>query len=234
MLTAARPHHRSPDSRNLPALGDLVPNPDRHQGRALRRGRRRPLHRRIRNAPRPHSRSRRPGSARRLYRRLRRHQQHPRRIPLRHSGDGHRGALLGDVVLRRNGGLPQLQRVLGDSTVQLIDTYDTLEGARHAAKLGGPFWGVRLDSGDFARRYPARSAPSSTKPAAATPRSWSSGDLDEYKIRELHPRRRTDRRFWRRHATRHFRRRANSQRHLQNGRARNLRHQALHRQIQRR
>ena len=43
----------------------------------------------------------------------------------------------------------KLQRVLGESTVQLLDTYDTLEGARHAAKLGRPLWGVRLDSGDF-------------------------------------------------------------------------------------
>ena len=43
----------------------------------------------------------------------------------------------------------KLQRVLGASTVQLLDTYDTLEGARRAAKLGGPMWGVRLDSGDF-------------------------------------------------------------------------------------
>ena len=43
----------------------------------------------------------------------------------------------------------KLQRVLGESTVQLLDTYDTLEGARRAAKAGGPLWGVRLDSGDF-------------------------------------------------------------------------------------
>ena len=43
----------------------------------------------------------------------------------------------------------QLQRVLGERTVQLLDTYDTLEGARHAAKLGRPLWGVRIDSGDF-------------------------------------------------------------------------------------
>jgi len=43
----------------------------------------------------------------------------------------------------------RLQRVLGDFTVQLIDTYDTLEGARRAAELGRPLWGVRIDSGDF-------------------------------------------------------------------------------------
>ncbi len=42
-----------------------------------------------------------------------------------------------------------LQRLLGPFTVFLIDTYDTLEGARLATQLGRPFWGVRLDSGDL-------------------------------------------------------------------------------------
>src|SRR6516225_7182712 len=37
----------------------------------------------------------------------------------------------------------KLQRLLGDSTVQLLDTYDTLEAARRTAKLGRPLWGVR-------------------------------------------------------------------------------------------
>jgi nicotinate phosphoribosyltransferase len=42
-----------------------------------------------------------------------------------------------------------LQCLLGDSTVFLIDTYDTIEGAHLAARVGRPFWGVRLDSGDL-------------------------------------------------------------------------------------
>ncbi len=42
-----------------------------------------------------------------------------------------------------------LQRLLGESTVFLIDTYDTLAGARLATRLGRPIWGVRLDSGDL-------------------------------------------------------------------------------------
>src|SRR6202790_1684261 len=41
----------------------------------------------------------------------------------------------------------ELQKVLGPQTVQLIDTYDTLQGARRTAELGPPLWGVRLDSG---------------------------------------------------------------------------------------
>ncbi len=43
----------------------------------------------------------------------------------------------------------RLQDLLGERTVQLIDTYDTAEGARQAAALGRPLWGVRLDSGDL-------------------------------------------------------------------------------------
>ena len=39
--------------------------------------------------------------------------------------------------------------LLGDATVYLIDTYDTMEGARLAAQLGPPLWGVRLDSGNL-------------------------------------------------------------------------------------
>ena len=43
-----------------------------------------------------------------------------------------------------------LQDLLGPGTVYLIDSFDTLEGARKAAALGQPMWGVRLDSGDLA------------------------------------------------------------------------------------
>ena len=43
----------------------------------------------------------------------------------------------------------RLQSLLGDSTIYLIDTYDTVDGARLAAELGRPLWGVRLDSGNL-------------------------------------------------------------------------------------
>jgi nicotinate phosphoribosyltransferase len=78
----------------------------------------------------------------------------------------------------------QLQRVLGDSTVQLIDTYDTLEGARRAAALGRPLWGVRIDSGDF----PALSRQVRAildQAGLSDAKIMASGDLDEYRIREL-------------------------------------------------
>jgi nicotinate phosphoribosyltransferase len=78
----------------------------------------------------------------------------------------------------------KLQRVLGPSTVQLIDTYDTLEGARRAAKLGGAMWGVRVDSGDFGvltRQVREILDEAGQRDA----KIMVSGDLDEYRIREL-------------------------------------------------
>jgi nicotinate phosphoribosyltransferase len=75
----------------------------------------------------------------------------------------------------------ELQQLLGNHTVQLIDTYDTIEGARAAARLGKPLWGVRLDSGDLlplsrdVRRILDAAGLRDTKIMA-------SGDLDELKI----------------------------------------------------
>jgi nicotinate phosphoribosyltransferase len=78
----------------------------------------------------------------------------------------------------------QLQRMLGESTVHLIDTYNPLEGARHAAQAGGPFWGVRLDSGDFLTL--SRQVRAILDEAGHTSaKIMASGDLDEYRIREL-------------------------------------------------
>jgi nicotinate phosphoribosyltransferase len=78
----------------------------------------------------------------------------------------------------------QLQRVLGDGAIQLIDTYDTLEGARRAAELGRPLWGVRIDSGDFLAL--SRQVRAILDEAGLTDaRIMASGDLDEYSIRDL-------------------------------------------------
>jgi nicotinate phosphoribosyltransferase len=78
----------------------------------------------------------------------------------------------------------RLQRVLGDSTVHLLDTYDSLEGARHAAKLGKPLGGVRIDSGDFLSlsRQIRAILDEAGLPEA---RIMASGDLDEYRIHDL-------------------------------------------------
>jgi nicotinate phosphoribosyltransferase len=78
----------------------------------------------------------------------------------------------------------KLQSVLGESTVQLLDTYDPIEGARHAASLGRPLWGVRLDSGDFIAQ--SRQVRAILDQAGLhDARIMASGDLDEYKIRDL-------------------------------------------------
>ncbi len=78
----------------------------------------------------------------------------------------------------------QLQRVLGDATVQLVDTYDTLEGARHAAQLGRPLWGVRIDSGDFAAL--SRQVRAILDEAGlGDAKIMASGDLDEHRIHDL-------------------------------------------------
>lgn len=78
----------------------------------------------------------------------------------------------------------QLQRVLGENTVQLIDTYDTVEGARRAARLGPPIWGVRIDSGDsLALSRQVRAV--LDEAGLHDTKIMVSGDLDEYKIQDL-------------------------------------------------
>jgi nicotinate phosphoribosyltransferase len=77
-----------------------------------------------------------------------------------------------------------LQKLLGDQTVQLIDTYDPIEGARKTAQLGKPLWGVRLDSGDLDTlsrevRHILDCA------GLEDARIMVSGDLDEYRIAAL-------------------------------------------------
>jgi nicotinate phosphoribosyltransferase len=77
-----------------------------------------------------------------------------------------------------------LQSLLREHTVFLLDTYSTLEGARLAAKLGGPLWGVRLDSGDLlelsreVRRMLDAAGLNDAK-------IFATSDLDEYRLAEL-------------------------------------------------
>ena len=77
-----------------------------------------------------------------------------------------------------------LQRLLGGSTIYLIDNYDTLEGARRAAALGPPLWGVRLDSGNLEELAPAvRRILDDAGLRQA--KIMATGDLNEHKIHEL-------------------------------------------------
>jgi nicotinate phosphoribosyltransferase len=78
----------------------------------------------------------------------------------------------------------RLQELLGPDTVYLIDTYDTLEGARIAASLGRPLWGVRLDSGDLIEL--SRAVRRILDEAGLVEaKIMASGDLNEYKIAEI-------------------------------------------------
>ena len=77
-----------------------------------------------------------------------------------------------------------LQRLMGAHTIQLIDTYSTVEGARLAAQLGNPIWGVRIDSGDL---LPLSREVRGILDGAGLQHAKivASGDLDEHKIRDL-------------------------------------------------
>ena len=78
----------------------------------------------------------------------------------------------------------QLQKLLGERTTYLIDTYDTIEGAKLAAALGRPLWGVRLDSGNLIELAPA--VRKILDDAGLTDaKIMATGDLNEYKIHEL-------------------------------------------------
>ncbi|MGW8323693.1 MAG: nicotinate phosphoribosyltransferase, partial [Thermodesulfobacteriota bacterium] len=71
-----------------------------------------------------------------------------------------------------------------DSTVLLVDTFDTMQGLRNALSLGRSLKGVRLDSGDLlvlsreARRVLDEAGLRET-------RILASGDLNEYKVKDL-------------------------------------------------
>lgn len=78
----------------------------------------------------------------------------------------------------------RLQRVLGESTVHLIDTYDPIRGAQEAVKAGRPLWGVRIDSGDFiALSRQVRAI--LDEGGLGDAKIMASGDLDERRIREI-------------------------------------------------
>ncbi len=77
-----------------------------------------------------------------------------------------------------------LQQLLGDSTVFLVDTYDTLEGTQLATQLGRPMWGVRLDSGDLvalSRKVRRILDDAGLKDA----KIFVTNDLNEYKVAEM-------------------------------------------------
>ena len=77
-----------------------------------------------------------------------------------------------------------LQKLLGPHTIQLVDTYDPVEGVRRAAELGRPLWGIRLDSGDFLT-YSKEARAILDAAGLRDAKIMASGDLDEWRIAEL-------------------------------------------------
>jgi nicotinate phosphoribosyltransferase len=77
-----------------------------------------------------------------------------------------------------------IQRLLGESTVFLLDTYDTIEAARLTTRLGRPLWGVRLDSGDLVAlsRQVRRMLDEAGLHDA---KIFATNDLNEYRLAEL-------------------------------------------------
>ena len=74
--------------------------------------------------------------------------------------------------------------VFPDSTVVLVDTYDTMQGLQNALSLGKKLKGVRLDSGDLlALSREARKV--LDEAGLRETRILASGDLNEYKVKAL-------------------------------------------------
>ena len=77
-----------------------------------------------------------------------------------------------------------MQSALGEHAVHIIDTYDVIQAAPRVAALGAPLWGVRIDSGGLfgaARKVRAILDEAGLREA----RIMVSGDLDEYRVRDL-------------------------------------------------
>src|SRR3984957_17129201 len=78
----------------------------------------------------------------------------------------------------------RLQNLLGDATVYLIDTYNTVQGAKLAASLGRPLWGGRLDSGNLGEL--SRAVREILDAAGLQDvKIMATSDLNEYKILEF-------------------------------------------------
>jgi nicotinate phosphoribosyltransferase len=78
----------------------------------------------------------------------------------------------------------RLQTLLGEATAYLIDTYDTIAGAKLAVSLGRPLWGVRLDSGNLVEL--SRAVRKILDDAGMQDvKIMATSDLNEYKILEF-------------------------------------------------
>lgn len=77
-----------------------------------------------------------------------------------------------------------LQHLMGDSTIFLVDTYDTIAGTRLVAEIGGPMWGVRLDSGDI-EALSRQVRQILDQAGLQHAKIMATNDLDEHRLEEL-------------------------------------------------
>lgn len=75
-------------------------------------------------------------------------------------------------------------RAFPESSTLLVDTYDTLVGVEHAARIEPPVQGIRIDSGDLVELSQKARAILDARGRAQT-RIIASGDLNEDKIAEI-------------------------------------------------
>jgi nicotinate phosphoribosyltransferase len=75
-------------------------------------------------------------------------------------------------------------RVFGEYSTLLVDTYDTMEGVRHAAAIEPPVPAIRIDSGDLEDLVPRARTYLDARGRTGT-KIMVSGDLDEERIARL-------------------------------------------------
>lgn len=78
----------------------------------------------------------------------------------------------------------KFHNIFPDNTILLIDTYDTLAGARHAAMIGKKLKGVRIDSGNLSELSREVRKILDTEGLQHV-KIIASGDLNEYRIDDL-------------------------------------------------
>ena len=186
---------RGAAARDAAAQPDQLPDHDRHQGRPrrARRRRRRAGRRRARGrllaAARPRHRRRDEGRPLGRGRGLRRHLERGRGDALRAAAGGDHGPLLRPLVRQRGGGVPRVHRGLPRAApILLVDTYDTLEGVRHAiaaAATAGVAAGGRAARLRRPARALARGAAAARRGRDDETRIAASGDLEEDQIAAL-------------------------------------------------
>ena len=144
--------------RNVPAGLARLSDPGGVEGGPDRRGGRRPAALRVRRPARARAARRLAGGAVGHDRRLRRDQPRRGRAAAGHPGGRARWPIPGSSRSPTEAeAFAAFARVFPGNATLLVDTYDTLEGVRHAAAIEPPIQAIRIDSGDLGEPGPAGS-----------------------------------------------------------------------------